>query len=304
MSTTRALVDEAISRGHTVLVAEPDGIVSWNERITISASQASDWLATGGFPPDGDDAATVDVAELDAVILRIQPPIDLDFVATCQLLRPWESRVVFVNSPTALLLSGEKTYLTRWPEISPPTVVTRDHVALRRFRDEHGVVVVKPLYDYQGAGVHLCSSGDPNWDVICDSLLRLYDTPLVAQAFISEVLRTGDKRVFVVDGEPVAALQRRPPAGGIRANLHAGGEYDASRLDGADRRICGVLAPALRASGLSFVGLDIIGGMATELSITSPTGIAQLRAVGDERVVSRLWDSVQQRVASARSQET
>lgn len=276
-STTFALMLAAHERGHRVEhcgladLSLAEGRLWATARTAVPIDRAGDPIQLG-------PAAEVDVAGIDAVLVRADPPFDVAYLHATLLLEHVRGETLVVNDPRGLRDANEKLYACRFAELAPPTVVSAAHDRLIAFLDAHAAVVVKPLDGHGGRGVHLLRVGDPNVEVIVSSLTAGGTRPVVAQRYLPEV-RRGDKRILVLDGEPLGAILRRPVGSDFRANIGVGGVVEAAALDAADRRIVEALAPSLRADGLVLVGLDVIGGLLTEVNVTSPTGIRQLAAL-------------------------
>lgn len=235
------------------------------------------------------------LSDLDILIMRKDPPFDLAYItATYVLERAEQDGVLVVNRPQSLRDANEKVFASWFPECCPPTLITSSMNALRAFLAEQNRIVVKPLDLMGGRSVFVVSANDLNANVIIEEMTQRGRRFVQAQRFIPEVLREGDKRILLIDGEPVPhALVRIPAAGDARANMAAGGRVEGGELSERDRWICQQLGPALRARGLTFVGIDVIGGFLTEINVTSPTGIRQLDKFFNIDVASQLLDVVE-----------
>jgi glutathione synthase len=183
-----------------------------------------------------------------------------------------------------------------FPELQPPTLITRDVRLVREFRERHGDIVLKPLHGHGGAGVLKIARDDGNLEAVVGLFAQMWPEAFIAQAFLPAVAE-GDKRIMLVDGEAVGAINRRPPAGAIRSNLVVGGKAEATELSAREREICGVLGPELKRRGLIFVGIDVIGGMLTEVNVTSPTGARALKHLSGVDAVARMWDAIEKKKA-------
>jgi glutathione synthase len=202
-----------------------------------------------------------------------------------------------VNDPTGVIASPEKVLPLAFPDLQPPTLITRSAREIAAFCDTHGDVVLKPLYGHGGAGVLRLVRNDPNLDALVDLYRQRGPEPFIVQKFLPEVA-DGDKRILLVDGEPVGGVNRRPPAGAIRSNLVVGGQAEAMSLSDRDHEICAVIGPELRRRGLLFVGIDVIGGYMTEINVTSPTGARALQRLSGVNAVARMWDLIEARLAA------
>lgn len=303
-SSTAALVEAAIVRGHSVYITHPAdlSLVRGREGCAVGRRVPTDFASLHRYDSLG-ESELLGIAELDLLLLRVQPPIDTRYFAACHMLAQLEDTIAIVNRPSALIGHAEKLFAMRFPDLHPETVVSANKETLEEFRSTYGDVVIKPLYDFQGAGVFLLREDDKNLDALLETLLRLYGTPVVMQRYLSEA-RRGDKRIFLVDGKPVGALNRIPAEGSVRANLHAGGTPRLAQLSDRDHEICCRIGPPLAGDGLLFVGIDVIGDYITEVSIASPTGIVQLAESGGANIVDVVWDALERAVDERRQRET
>lgn len=236
------------------------------------------------------------LAEYDVVLMRQDPPFDMNYTTITHMLERIHPRTYVVNPPAAVRNSPEKILVTEFPELMPPTLVTRDRQLIQAFRKEHGNIIVKPLYGNGGAGVFFIEEGSHN----LVSLLELFETafrePFMVQRYLPEV-RQGDKRIIIIDGEAVAGLNRVPSDGEARANMHVGGRAELSPLTAREREICAAIAPRLKALDMIFVGIDVIGGYLTEINVTSPTGIREIKRFGGPDIAPMIWDAIEKRRA-------
>lgn len=294
-SSTREIMRSGCFRGHGIWLVDPADVTSSTDRATYSRAtrvvgEAGSWgtILTS-------DHVKWDLSDFDVVLMRLQPPIDPGYVALCSQLFPLEDSSLWVNSPRSILLSPEKLWPLRFPELHPPTIVSSSREEHSGFRKEHGRVVVKPLFNYQGNGVTFISEDESEFDLILDAIGRKYGEPLVIQRFVPEVA-AGDKRVFIIDGRPVGCFLRVPSRGSTVANLHAGGTAKPAELDTRDLEICETIAPELIRANLPFVALDIVGGYLTEIGTTSPTGLIPIRDFSGVSIASALWKWIEERV--------
>jgi glutathione synthase len=234
----------------------------------------------------------------DAVLVRTDPPVDADYLAMTLLLEFARDATVVVNDPRGLREANEKLYACRFPELMPPTVVTADAAALLAFAERHDGAVLKPLDGHGGAGVVRLSVGDPDGPAVVARATGDGARPVMAQRFLAGVV-DGDRRILLVDGEPLGVLNRRPAPGEFRANIGRGATVEVVEADDRDRRIVDALAPALRADGLWFVGIDVIDGHLSEVNVTSPTGLRQLTRLSGGRPDLTVIERLEERVAAA-----
>ena len=224
--------------------------------------------------------------------MRQDPPFDMAYITATYLLERIHPATLVVNDPRAVRDAPEKLFVTGFPGLQPPTLISADPEAIADFQTGHGDIVVKPLYGGGGSGVVRLAAGDPNLDALLELHAMIGREPVIAQAFIPAVA-AGDKRILLVDGEPVGAVNRVPAAGQVRSNLARGGRAEAIELTARDREICAAIGPALRERGLLFVGIDVIGDYLTEINVTSPTGAQQLKRLGGADVAAVLWDRIE-----------
>jgi glutathione synthase len=268
-----------------------DGVAYAHMRDVSVREDPADWFTLSG-------GETAPLTALDAVLMRKDPPFDMEYVyATYILQRAEEAGLVVMNKPQSLRDANEKMYTTWFPQCCPPTLVTRQHQRLRAFLDEQQDIVVKPLDGMGGASIFRVGASDPNVNVIFETLTRYETRFAMAQQFIPEISR-GDKRILLIDGEPVPhALARVPAEGDLRGNLAAGAAGVGAELSERDRWICDQVGPVLSRKGLLFVGLDVIGDYLTEVNVTSPTCIRELDAIFGLDIGTDLMDLVARRVA-------
>jgi glutathione synthase len=226
--------------------------------------------------------------------MRQDPPFHLGYITAAHLLELVTDQTLVVNDPAGVRGSPEKVLPLMFPDLQPPTLITRDIARVRDFRERHGDIVLKPLHGHGGAGVLKVSRDDGNLEAIVDLFNKMVPEAFIAQAFLPAV-REGDKRILLVDGEAVGAINRRPPSGAIRSNLVVGGTAEATELSPREQEICRRIGPELKKRGLIFVGIDVIGGMMTEINVTSPTGARALRKLSGVDAVAKMWDVVEKK---------
>jgi len=246
---------------------------------------------------DGDhfilgEARRADLAEFDVVLLRQDPPFDLAYITTTHLLERIHPRTLVVNDPAQVRNAPEKIFVTEFPDLMPPTLVTRDLDAIKAFRAEVGDIVMKPLYGKGGEAVFRLAREDLNFGSLYDLFATMFREPWVVQKFLPAV-KDGDKRIILVDGEFAGAVNRVPAADDLRSNMVRGGVPKATDLTEREREICARLGPALRQRGLLFVGIDVIGGFLTEINVTSPTGIRAVKNLGGTDIAALIWDKIE-----------
>ena len=295
--TTFALAETAQARGMELFVYQPRDMSLEAGRVTARVRPAK-VQRIRETPGIFGEPVTLDLArDVDVVLMRQDPPFDLSYITACHMLEMISGETLVLNDPAGVRSSPEKILPLMFPELMPPTLVSRDPLAIEAFRDTHRDIIVKPLFGHGGAGVFHLRENDPNLGSLLELFFSQSREPVMVQAFLPAVSE-GDKRIMLVDGEAVGALNRRPLAGQVRSNLVVGGKAEKTELSEADLRICETIGPELRKRGLVLTGIDVIGGRLTEINVTSPTGVQAIKKLSGIDIPSIFWDSVQQRLAS------
>ena len=292
--STFALLLAAQERGHALRYYTPDRLSQRGSAIVAPLQPLTVRDAPGDHFTLG-EAAVTDLAETDVVLLRQDPPFDLAYIATTHLLERIHPKTLVVNDPKGVRDAPEKLFVMDFPELMPPTLISRDRSAIEAFRAEHGDIVVKPLYGNGGAAVFKVTRRDPNFGSLFDLFSSTFREPWVCQRFLPEVTK-GDKRIILVDGEPVGAVNRVPNGDDIRSNMVRGGAAGATELTPREREICATIAPELRRRGLLFTGIDVIDGFLTEINVTSPTGLRAIKRLGGPDLAHAIWDAIEGKV--------
>ncbi|MGC2200975.1 MAG: glutathione synthase, partial [Stellaceae bacterium] len=273
--STFALALEAQRRGHALFHYLPDALTLHDGRLYARARPLEVMRRHGNHHRFG-AFEELDLAGVDVILMRQDPPFDMAYITATHLLEllPEDGPLV-VNDPAAVRNAPEKLFVLRFKELMPPTLLTRDRDAIRAFWKEYGDIILKPLFGNGGAGVFRLRPGDENLTALLEMYESIQREPVMVQRYIPEV-RQGDKRIILVEGEAMGAVLRVPPEGEARANLHVGALPIKTELTARDHEICAAIGPTLRAEGLVFVGIDVIGGWLTEINVTSPTGIQEI----------------------------
>ena len=285
------LAEEAQSRGHSLFYYTPDQIAFRSGRVTATGWPLRVRREVGNHFELG-EKTTVDLADMDVIWLRQDPPFDMGYITTTHLLDMVHPDTLVVNDPFWVRNYPEKLLVLQFQDLTPPTMVARDLDTIRAFKDEHKDIILKPLYGNGGAGVFRLDENDRNLSSLHELFAGINREPLVAQKFLPDV-SAGDKRVILVDGEPVGAINRVPAKGEIRSNMHVGGRPVKIGLSDRDREICAAIGPLLRDKGQIFVGIDVIGGQLTEINLTSPTGIQELERFDGINVAEKIWQAIE-----------
>ena len=289
--STFMMMMEAQARGHSLWVYSPDRISLEEGRVTARGRPLTLQAVKGDHHRLGDFEVR-DLSEMDVVLMRQDPPFDMAYITATHFLEVIHPKTLVVNNPIEVRNAPEKLFVTGFEGVQPPTLITSDPEAIYDFRARHGDMVLKPLYGGGGSGVVRLKADDPNLDALLELHAMIGREPVIAQKFIPAVSK-GDKRILLVDGEPVGAVNRIPADGQVRSNLAKGGRAEAVELTARDLEICAAIGGELRARGLLFVGIDVIGDYLTEINVTSPTGAQQLKRFGGADAAARLWDRIE-----------
>ena len=289
--STFALMLEAQRRGHDLWHYEVRRMALRGQRLTARANPVTLRREVGNHFTFG-PTELLDLGAMDVVLMRQDPPFDMAYITATHMLEHIHPRTLVVNDPASVRDAPEKLLVTHFPDLMPPTLITWDAEAIRSFRAEHRDIIVKPLFGNGGAGVFRIRENDEN----LASLLELHwarsREPLMIQRY-EPAVRLGDKRVILVDGEPMGAINRVPAEGEARSNMHVGGRPEAVALTARDREICARIGPLLRERGLLFVGIDVIGEWLTEINVTSPTGLQEIVRFGGPDLSDAIWDRIE-----------
>jgi len=289
--STFALLLEAQARGHQLFYYAPERLCLDGVRLLVDAHPLVVKDVQGEHAVLG-QARRLDLSEIDVVLLRQDPPFDLAYVTTTHLLERIHPKTLVVNDPRSVRDAPEKLFVMDFPELMPPTLIARDRPAIEAFRARHGEVVMKPLYGAGGASVFKVGLNDPNFGSLFDLFSVTFREPWVIQKFLPAVAR-GDKRIVLVDGEPLGAVNRVPVGDDIRSNMVRGGSAHETDLTPREREICARIGPELKRRGLVFVGIDVIDGYLTEINVTSPTGLRAIRRLGGADLAAPIWDAIE-----------
>ncbi|MFT5629249.1 MAG: glutathione synthase [Gammaproteobacteria bacterium] len=291
--STFRIMEEAQARGHSLFYYTPDKLAYQEGRVTAKGWPVTVQRVHGDHFRLGDEVE-VDLSDFDVVWLRQDPPFDMGYITTTHILDMIHPDTLVVNDPFWVRNYPEKLLVLNFPDLTPPTMIARDLETLKEFRARHGDVILKPLYGNGGAGVFKLSQGDSNLASLHEMFAGINREPLIMQKFLPDVSK-GDKRVILVDGEPVGAINRVPAAGETRSNMHVGGRPEKVDLTDRDLEICAAIGPLLREKGQVFVGIDVIGDWLTEINVTSPTGLQELERFEGTNVTAKIWEAIEGR---------
>src|SRR5919198_1767560 len=289
--STFALLLEAQRRGHEIFYYMPQQLSLSGMKLTARGASLAVEDKLGAHYRISDERIE-NLAHWDVVLLRQDPPFDLAYITSTHLLERIHPKTLVVNNPASVRNAPEKMFVLNFPQLMPPTLISRDLDEINSFRSEHGAVVMKPLHGHGGAAVFRVMPQDMNFGSLFDMFSVTFREPWVIQQFIPEV-KHGDKRIILVDGEFAGAVNRVPATDDLRSNMVRGGTPKDTELTAREREICVALGPALRERGLLFVGIDVIDGFLTEINVTSPTGIRAIKNLGGPDVAAMIWDRIE-----------
>ena len=293
--STFRLAEEAQARGHELFYYTPDHLAYQEGRVTATGWPLSVQRVVGNHAILG-LKTEVDLADFDVIWLRQDPPFDMHYITTTHLLDRVHPDTLVVNDPFWVRNYPEKSLVLDFPDLTPPTTIARDLDTIKAFKARHGDVILKPLYGNGGAGVFRLDAQDRNLSSLHELFSGFSREPLIVQKFLPAVSQ-GDKRVILVDGEPVGAINRIPAKGETRSNMHVGGRPEKVGLTERDLEICARIGPILREKGQIFVGIDVIGDYLTEINVTSPTGIQELERFDGENIAAKIWAAIESKRA-------
>ncbi|WP_341233236.1 glutathione synthase [uncultured Sulfitobacter sp.] len=289
------IAEEAQARGHTLFYYLPDNLAFQEGRITAKGYDLTVQRVQGDHATLG-PLREVDLADFDVVWLRQDPPFDMHYITSTHLLDRIKETTLVVNDPFWVRNYPEKLMCLDFPDLIPPTTIARDLDTIKAFKAKHGDVILKPLYGNGGAGVFRLDENDRNLGSLYELFTGFSREPLIVQKFLPAVSK-GDKRVILVDGEAVGAINRVPAAGETRSNMHVGGRPEKVGLTDRDLEICAAIGPVLKEKGQIFVGIDVIGDYLTEINVTSPTGIQELERFDGTNIAAKIWEAIEARRA-------
>jgi glutathione synthase len=289
---------EAQRRGHALWHYHPRDLALRGNRLFAKVRPMQVRRERGNHHSMG-TAEIIDLSTMDMVLMRQDPPFDMAYITATHLLEHIHPKTLVVNDPAAVRNAPEKLFVTHFPDLMPPTIITSSHDEVLAARAEWKDIIVKPLFGNGGSGVFHVKPDDENLGALLETFTQLYREPIIVQKYLPEI-RKGDKRIILIDGKPAGAVSRIPQEGEARANFHAGGSAGKTALTKREQEICEAIGPTLRAQGMIFVGIDVIGDYLTEINVTSPTGIQQINQLDGSALESTLWDAMEARFAATR----
>jgi glutathione synthase len=289
--STFALLLEAQARGHQLFYYTPDRLGQLGRDI-VAAMQPLSVKDVAGEHASLGAPEMRNLEEMDVVLLRQDPPFDLAYITSTHMLERVHPKVLVVNDPASVRNAPEKLFVMNFPQLMPPTLIARDRAQIEAFRAEHGDVVMKPLHGHGGSAVFKIAQKDPNFGSLFDLFSVTFREPWVIQQFIPAVSK-GDKRIILVDGVAMGAVNRVPAPDDIRSNMVRGGSAAETELTAREREICTTIGPELKKRGLIFVGIDVIDGNLTEINVTSPTGVRAIKRLGGPDLAVHIWNAIE-----------
>ncbi len=289
--TTFALCLEAQRRGHKLYHYTPDRLSLLGSTVFARIEEMQVRDEEGSHYSLGEPVRT-DLSEMDVVLLRQDPPFDMNYITTTHILERIHPGTLVVNDPAWVRNSPEKIFVTEFSGLMPETLITKDPQEVAAFRRQHGDIIVKPLYGNGGASVFHLHEADRNLASLLELFGQMFREPFIVQRYLKDV-RKGDKRIILIDGEPVGAVNRVPAEHESRSNMHIGGRAEKAELTPREREICAAIGPSLRERGFILVGIDVIGDWMTEINVTSPTGVREVKRFGGADIAALFWDAVE-----------
>lgn len=289
--STFALMLEAQARGHKLRHYEVAGM--WLDGTVLKARTRPVTVRNivGAHYQEGEEEV-IDLGTMDVVLMRQDPPFDMAYITATHLLEHIHPKTLVVNNPVSVRNAPEKLLVTHFPQLMPPTLIARDREAIRAFRALHQDIIVKPLFGNGGAGVFRLKPDDENLGSLLDMFFAASREPLMIQRY-EPAVRKGDKRIILIDGEPLGAINRIPAEGDSRSNMHAGGVAQPTKLTAREQEICAAIGPTLKQQGLLFTGIDVIGDYLTEINVTSPTGLQQIARFDKVNLAATIWEKIE-----------
>ena len=289
--STFAMSLEAQARGYKLFHYTPEKL-SLRDGKVYATAEPMELRDTKGDHFTLGAPERIDLSTMDVVLLRQDPPFDMAYITSTHMLERIHPKTLVVNDPAWVRNSPEKIFVTEFPDLMPATLITRDAAEIRAFREEMGDIIIKPLYGNGGAGVFHLKKDDRNLSSLLETFGLMFREPFIAQQYLPDV-RKGDKRIILIDGTPVGAINRVPAEHDSRSNMHVGGRAEHSELTKREQEICDRIGPALRERGFLLVGIDVIGDYLTEINVTSPTGIREVKRFSGTDIAALLWDAIE-----------
>ena len=292
--STFVLALEAQARGHSLYHYGPKDLSFLDGKVIARARPLTVQREMGNHFSLGAEER-IELVNTDVILMRQDPPFDMSYITATHLLEKIHPQTLVVNDPASVRNAPEKIFVTQFEGVLPPTLISSDIKEMKAFREEHKDIIVKPLYGNGGAGVFHLKPDDENLTVVHELFSQFYREPMIVQKYLPEV-RKGDKRIILIDGKPVGAINRVPQEGESRSNMHVGGQALKTGLTKREEEICEIIGPSLKEQGLIFVGIDVIGDFMTEINVTSPTGLQEINRYDDVKLEADIWDCIEHKI--------
>ncbi|MEP0521631.1 MAG: glutathione synthase [Hyphomicrobiales bacterium] len=289
--STFAMLLEAAKRGHELFHYVPNQLMMLDGKVLTRLAPLTVQDVEDNYFTLGNEE-TIPLSDMDVVLLRQDPPFDMNYITSTHLLERIHPKTLVVNDPAHVRNAPEKIFVTEFPDLMPRTLISRNADDIRAFREDVGDIILKPLYGNGGAGVFRLRSDDQNLASLLEMFEQAFPEPFMVQQYLPDV-RAGDKRIILVDGEAVGAINRVPAEGEARSNMHVGGRAEAIGMTAREHEICERIGPSLKERGFIFVGIDVIGDCMTEINVTSPTGIREVKKFGGADISAHIWDAIE-----------
>ncbi len=294
--TTFALAYEAQKRNHKITHFKPSDLILKSNQVLANICKIELFFKNGIENFKYNNRKLELLSNFDVVMMRQDPPFDLSYITATHILEKLPNSTLVVNNPYEVRNAPEKIFVTNFSELMPKTLISKDVSIIKSFRDEYKDIIIKPLYGNGGQGVFHVLPHDENFNSILEMFFKLNNEPLMIQEYVPDV-RNGDKRIILLNGESVGAINRIPSKGESRSNMHVGGKPEKTTLTSRDKLICKTISQALKDKGLIFVGIDIIGNYLTEINVTSPTGIREIKSYDSIAIEEMFWDFIEKKLA-------
>ena len=289
--TTFILGLEAIKRRYDVFFYSPQDLIYKNSIVYANAKILDLAFENGKEVFSYGERKVIRLSLFDVILMRQDPPFNMSYITATHILEKVTSKTLVLNNPFHVRNAPEKIFVTEFSQFMPKTLITRDLSEIINFKKKNKNIIIKPLYGNGGEGVFYIKEDDSNFNVILENFLNLNEEQFIIQSYIPEV-KQGDKRIILIDGEAVGAINRIPAKNENRSNMHVGGKPVKTSLNENDKLICKAISPHLKAKGLFFVGIDVIGNYLTEINVTSPTGIREINRLNKTKIEEIFWDKV------------
>jgi len=292
--STFVLALEAQQRGHELYYYLPNNLSLENNNAIAKARRVTLRNIENKHYTLGEEKY-IDLSKIDVILIRQDPPFNMSYITTTHILDHVKNKSLVINDPTSIRNAPEKLFVSLFKELIPPTLISADKQKIHEFRNIHKDIVIKPLYGNGGSGVFHVKPDDENFSTILEMFKENYNEPIIIQKYLPEV-RKGDKRIIIIDGKVAGAINRIPPKGEARSNMHVGGRPEKTELNNNDMRICEIIGPELKKRGLMLVGIDVIGNFLTEINVTSPTGLQEINRFNNVNLEKKTWDAIEEKI--------